>query len=90
MDTIALDERDAVAALDGINIALTEVGDGGSYVWRRIDGRLAGMAQPTSSYKDASGQPCRRLIVILNVPGRSSKIEGVACRSAFRQWLLEG
>jgi len=87
---LALDDRDAVAALDSINIALTEVGDGGSYVWHRVDGWLSGMAQPTSSYKGTAGQPCRHLIVILNVPGRSSKIEGVACRTALGQWLLEG
>ena len=86
----ALDDRDAVAALEGINIALIEVGDGGSYVWHRTDGGLSGMAQPTGSFKDPSGQPCRHLIVMLNATGQSSKIEGVACRTAAGLWQLEG
>ena len=84
-----LDDGDAVAALDGIRIALTEVGDGGSYVWHRRDGVLSGMAQPTSSYKDPIGQPCRNLIVMLNTYGRTSRIEGTACRSTAGRWLLE-
>ena len=85
-----LDDRDAVAALEGINIALIEVGDGGSYVWHRTDGGLSGMAQPTASFKGQSGQPCRHLIVMLNAIGQSSKIEGVACRTAAGLWQLEG
>ena len=86
----ALDDHDAVAALEGINIALIEVGDGGSYVWHRTDGGVSGMAQPTTSFMGQSGQPCRHLIVMLNAIGQSSKIEGVACRSAAGLWHLEG
>ena len=87
---VALDDADAVAALDGISIALTEVGDGGSYVWRRTDGRLSGMAQPTTSFRDATGQPCRHLIVVLNATDHSAKFEGTACRTAAGQWHLAG
>ena len=87
---VTLDDSDAVAALNGISIALTEVGDGGSYVWRRIDGQLSGMAQPTTSFRGASGQPCRHLIVMLNAADHSAKIEGTACRTAAGQWHLHG
>ena len=79
-----------MAALEGIRIALTEVGDGGSYVWHRRDGRLSGMAQPTSSFKDAAGQPCRHLVVTLNAFDRSKKVEGIACRVSGGRWQLTG
>jgi hypothetical protein len=85
-----LDEIDAVAALEGIRIALTEVADGGTYVWHRRDGLLSGMAQPTTSFKDASGLPCRNLTVMLNTYGRSSRIDGTACRFGADRWNLTG
>ena len=85
-----LDDGDAVAALDGIRLALTEVGDGSSYVWHRRDGVLSGMAQPSASYKDTLGQPCRHILVMLNTWGRSSRIDGVACRTASGRWQLDG
>lgn len=85
-----LDEIDATAALEGIGLALTEVGDGSTYVWHRRDGLLSGMAQPTASFKDAIGRPCRHLIVMLNTYGRSSRIEGVACRTLSGRWQLDG
>ena len=85
-----LDDVDAVAALDGIRIALTEVGDGGTYVWHRRDGMLSGMAQPLTSFKDPGGRPCRRLTVMLNTYGRSSRIDGTACRTAAGRWQLDG
>ena len=46
-----LDENDEIAALEAIRVALTEVGDGGSYVWYRRHGRLSGIVQPTVSFK---------------------------------------
>ena len=42
-----LDENDEIAALEAIRVALTEVGDGGTYVWHRQHGRLSGIVQPT-------------------------------------------
>ena len=84
------DETDTVAALEGIRIALTEVGDGGTYVWHRRDGKLSGMAQPTASFRDLSGQPCRHLVVMLSSFSHSSKVEGIACRLEDRSWQLTG
>ena len=86
----SLDDVDALAALDGIRIALTEVADGSSYVWHRRDGVLSGMAQPNTSFKDAAGLPCRNLTVMLNTYGRSSRIDGVACRNTAGRWNLAG
>jgi hypothetical protein len=86
----ALNEEDEIAALEAIRVALSEVGDGASYVWHRRYGRLSGLVQPTHSFIDAHGRVCRRIIVILSAGMRSGRIEGTACRLAGGRWQLEG
>jgi hypothetical protein len=85
-----LDDSDEIAALDAIRIALSEVGDGSSYVWHRSNGRLSGVIQPTSSFKDSAGRVCRHLVLILTTGLRTGRIEGVACRAQDGVWQLEG
>jgi hypothetical protein len=36
-------------------MALTEVGDGATYVWRRRHGKLSGMIQPTGRSRTRMG-----------------------------------
>ncbi len=88
--TFRLNVRDEIAALERIQFALSEVGDGTAYVWRRWHGGLAGVIQPVSSFKHPSGKVCRNLMVLLTTSERTSKIEGVACRLASGRWQLEG
>lgn len=85
-----LDETDEIAALESVQFALTEVGDGASYIWHRNNGHLSGMVQPVTSFKDSQGQVCRHVVVILTSGVVSKKAEGVACRLASGQWTLEG
>jgi surface antigen len=85
-----LDESDEIAALEAIRIALTEVGDGSTYVWHRRHGRLGGLVQAISSYKDDSGRICRRIVLVLSAGRRSGRTEGVACRLANGRWQLDG
>jgi surface antigen len=85
-----LDEDDEIAALEAIRVALTEVGDGSSYVWHRRSGHLSGLVQPTQSFKDPAGRVCRQLIVILSARQRSGRFEGTACRLTSGRWQLEG
>jgi hypothetical protein len=85
-----LDETDEIAALESVQFALTEVGDGASYIWHRNNGRLSGMVQPVTSFKDDHGQVCRHVVVILTTGAVSKKAEGVACRLSSGQWKLEG
>jgi hypothetical protein len=87
---LELDIKDEIAALERIQFALSEVGDGTTYVWRRWHGRLAGVIHPTSSFKDASGKVCRHLLVLLTTGMRTSKMEGVACRLPSGRWQLDG
>jgi hypothetical protein len=87
---VALDESDEIAALESVQFALSEVGDGASYIWHRNNGRLSGLVQPMTSFKDGQGQICRHVVVILTSGSNSKKAEGVACRAPSGQWKLEG
>jgi hypothetical protein len=85
-----LDENDEIAALEAIRVALSEVGDGATYVWHRQHGRLSGMVQPTASFKDAAGRICRHILLILTTGRQTGKVEGIACRLANGRWQLDG
>ena len=85
-----LDENDQVAALESLRFALTEVGDGSTYVWHRSHGRLSGLIKPTSSFKDAQGQVCRHILIVLNGTDDTRKTEAVACRLPTGVWQLDG
>jgi hypothetical protein len=85
-----LDDGDEIAALEAVGAALNDVADGASYVWHRGNGRLSGMAQPTSSFKDAAGRVCRHLVVMLSTEARAGRTEGIACRLADGSWQLGG
>jgi 17 kDa outer membrane surface antigen len=87
---VVLDETDEIAALESVQFALSEVGDGASYIWHRNNGRLSGMVQPVNSFKDTSGQVCRHVVVVLTSGQTSKKAEGVACRLSSGLWQLEG
>jgi surface antigen len=85
-----LDEDDEIAALEAIRVALSEVGDGSTFVWQRRNGRVSGLVRPTASFKDASGRICRHIMLILNSGTQTGKIEGIACRLDNGRWQLEG
>jgi surface antigen len=87
---VLLDENDEIAALEAVRVALTQVGDGATYVWHRANGRLSGVVQPTGSFKDPAGHVCRHIIVILATGGHTAKVEGVACRLGNGRWQLDG
>ncbi len=71
-----LDDSDEIAALDAIRVALSEVGDGASFVWHRSNGRLSGVVQPTASFKDAAGRVCRHIVLVLTTGLRTGRAEG--------------
>jgi hypothetical protein len=86
----SLDDTDEMATLDAIHVALSQVGDGGTYVWHRNHGRLSGVFQPTQSFKDSAGGVCRHLIVTLSSGAAIRRTEGIACRLSTGRWQLEG
>ena len=85
-----LDENDEIAALEAIRVALTEVGDGNSYVWYRRHGRLSGIVQPTASFKDAAGRVCRHILLFMTTGAATGRAEGTACRLGDGRWQLDG
>ena len=88
--TEPLDEADEIAALESVQLALTQVADGSSYVWHRSHGRLSGIVQPTASFKDHRGQVCRHVVVVLNSLDTTKKTEAIACRLDTGIWELDG
>ena len=85
-----LDDSDEIATLDAIHTALSQVGDGGTYVWHRLHGRLSGIFQPTQSFKDKTGGVCRHLVVMLMAGRLTKRTEGIACRLPNGRWQLDG
>ena len=81
---------DEIAALESVQLALTEVGDGSTYVWHRQHGNLSGIVQPTASFKDAGGRVCRHLTLLLSSGAMSKRAEGIACRLPDGIWQLDG
>ncbi len=89
-DGRALDAGDEVAALSSVQHALTATADGATYVWHRNNGRISGLVQPTSSFKNVEGTLCRHVMVMLTTGDKTRKAEGVACRDHKGVWSLEG
>ena len=85
-----LADADRIAALEAVQLALSEVGDGSTYIWHARTGRISGAVQPTRSFGDRVGNICRHLIVELSSAGHSRKTEGIACRLPSGVWQLEG
>ncbi|MGI9406961.1 MAG: hypothetical protein ACR2O4_11385 [Hyphomicrobiaceae bacterium] len=79
------DER---AALQALQFALDEVGDGSTFVWHRKAGVLSGTIRPTSAFIDDKNRLCRHLVYSLKAGVRTSRIEGIACRSKAGYWQL--
>lgn len=84
------DVSDQRAALESVQYALSEIGDGASYVWHRGHGKLSGVVQPTQSFKDGKGNICRHFIVMLASGSYTKRTETVACRTADGIWQLDG
>jgi surface antigen len=84
-----LDQTDEDAALESVQLALTEVADGSSYIWHRSHGRLSGVVKPLSSFKDTHGAVCRHAVVVLSGVSATKRTEIVACRLPTGVWQLE-
>jgi len=79
------DER---AALQALQFALNEVGDGSTFVWHRKAGALTGTVRPTAAFINDRKRLCRHLVFSLSVGNRTSSIEGIACRTEEGYWQL--
>lgn len=87
---VELTEHDEIAALESIQMGLSQMDDGTPFVWRHDNGRLSGIVRPTVSFRNAEGQVCRHVVVLLTTGYKTSTAEGIACRLPNRRWVLEG
>lgn len=85
-----LDASDQLAALAALHFALSQVGDGATYVWRKRSRDLSGAIRPTMAFRNESGQVCRHVIYVLALGSYSKSIEGIACRDWSGRWTLSG
>lgn len=85
-----LTAHDRDATLRSIQFALSNVGDGGSYVWHRANGRVSSVIRPTESFKDPSGRICRHIVVTFMSGDFTRATETVACRRASGVWEISG
>lgn len=85
-----IEAGDDLAALEAVDIALTQASDGATYVWRRGNGRLVGAVRPTKTFRDADQRMCRHIEMQLRLGTYLRRTEGIACRASDGVWVLEG
>ncbi len=85
-----IEPGDDIAALEAVEIALTQASDGATYVWRRGNGRLVGAVRPTKTFRDADQRMCRHIEMQLRLGTFLRRTEGIACRAGDGVWVLEG
>lgn len=86
----SLDRSDRTVALQALQMALNELGDGVTLVWRRPVSQLSGRIKPVTAYRDDRGRICRHVIYSLARDGQKEEIEGVACRADDGHWMIAG
>ena len=85
-----LDQSDRAAAMQALELALSELGDGVTLVWRRPERDLVGRIKPVSAFRDDQGRVCRHVLYSLALGTYQRQIEGVACRESDGSWSLSG
>ncbi len=85
-----LDRSDRAAAMQALELALSELADGVTLVWRRPERELVGRIKPVSAFRDVQGRICRHIVYSLALGTYQRQIEGVACRESDGSWSLSG
>ena len=83
-----LEYGDRVIAMRSLHLALTQVPDGGTFVWRKKSRSLKGVIRPSKPFRNNSGQICRHVIYALALGPYNKQIEGIACRQNDGRWQL--
>jgi len=79
---------DQVVAMRALHLALSQVPDGGAFVWRKKSRSLKGVIRPSKPFRNEGGQVCRHVVYALALGGYSKQIEGIACRQNDGRWQL--
>ena len=83
-----LGHGDRVIAMRALHLALSQVPDGGAFVWRKKSRSLKGVIKPSKPFRNDGGQICRHVIYALALGRYVKQIEGIACRRDDGRWQL--
>ena len=83
-------QRPGGAPMQALELALSELGDGVTLVWRRPERELVGQIKPVSAFRDDQGRVCRHVVYSLALGTYQRQIEGVACRESTAPGLFRG
>ncbi len=85
-----LDGSDRAIAMQALDVALNELGDGAALVWKRRSRGLTGVIKPVAAFRADDGRICRHLIYSLSLGNYARAVEGIACRGADGTWSFAG
>ncbi len=85
-----LKPADEFATLYALQVALSRVGDGQTYVWSRPKRKLRAFITPVNSFRASNGTICRKIIVSLALGSYLKRTKTTACRASDRSWTLQG
>ena len=83
-----LDDTDRLATLNAVHVALTQLSDGATFVWRNSARTLTGVVRTTVAFRNVDGDICRHLILTLTLGRHAKRVEGIACRDGDGRWHL--
>ena len=84
----SLDDTDRLATLNAVHVALTQLSDGATFVWRNSARTLTGVVRTTVAFRNVDGDICRHLILTLTLGRYAKRVEGIACRDGEGRWHL--
>lgn len=85
-----LEPSDRRTALRALQLALSEIGDGATFAWRKPARGLEGAITPVAAFRDSQGRLCRRVVYRLVLGSYERQIEGIGCREPNGSWSLSG
>lgn len=83
-----LDKSDRDVAFKALEIALTQLGDGATLVWKRPKSGLSGVIKTISAFRDDQGRICRKVTYAITLGTYEREVVGTACRSQDGSWTL--
>jgi len=83
-----LDRDDRALAVRALEMALSEISDGATLVWRRPSKSLVGTVRPVAAFRDDAARICRHVVYSLTLGAYEKTVEGTACRGPDGRWSL--
>ena len=80
---------DEYATLYALQIALSRVGDGQTFVWSRPKRQLRARITPLNSWRHVNGSICRKISVSLALGRTLKNMQTIACRDQKHVWQMQ-